>query len=469
MNETISNKETLEYLGVKYEEKLINQIITDHKFGHSIIDIINPNYFHNDENKVIVSLIKKAKKDYDIIPDFDSLLIRTASLELKEIKKNYIIKLISKIKESVVFDALYIQKLALNFCKQQELKKSIVQIQKIIEKNEYERYDECEEILKKALSYGNNEDYGLDIFHKLSDVLSDDFRKPIRTGISKLDGIMNGGLSKGELGLILAPYGVGKTTLITKIANTAYNDGLNVLQIFFEDTSKVIQRKHLACWSGIELNELQNNKELVLAKADEMQQNGGRLILLKLPSDNTTILTIKKHIQKKISEGFRPDLILVDYIDVVKPSKEFNDVYAGEGDVMRQFETLLTEFDIAGWTATQGNRKSLNTEIVEGDQMGGSIKKGQVAHFIMSIGKSLPQKETSRATITIIKSRFGKDGMIFEDVEFDNARVSVSMDNVKFGVSRTTFDDNTKKENQQRVSEIFNNRKELLKIKTEEN
>jgi replicative DNA helicase len=280
---------------------------------------------------------------------------------------------------------------------------------------------------------------------------------------------MNGGLSKGELGLILAPYGVGKTTLITKIANTAHNDGLNVLQIFFEDTPKVIQRKHLACWSGIELNELQNNKELVLAKADEMKQNGGRLILLKLPSDSTTILTIKKHIQKKISEGFRPDLILVDYIDVVKPTKEYNDIYAGEGDVMRQFETLLTEFDVAGWTATQGNRKSLNTEIVEGDQMGGSIKKGQVAHFIMSIGKSLTQKETSRATITIIKSRFGKDGMIFEDVEFDNARVSVSMDNVKFGVSRTTFDDNTKKENQQRVAEIFNNRKELLKIKTEEN
>jgi replicative DNA helicase len=469
MNDTINSKETLEYLGVKYEEKLINQIIKDRVFGNNIIDIINPNYLHNDENKIIIGLIKSAKKDYDIIPDFDSLLIRAASLDVKEIKKNYIIKLISKIKEAEVHDALYIQKLAINFCKQQELKKSIQQIQKIIEKNQYERYDECEEILKKALSYGNNEDYGLDIFHKLSDVLSDDFRKPIRTGISKLDGIMNGGLSKGELGLILAPYGVGKTTLITKIANTAYNDGLNVLQIFFEDTSKVIQRKHLACWSGIELNELQNNKELVLAKADEMKQNGGRLILLKLPSDNTTILTIKKHIQKKISEGFRPDLILVDYIDVVKPSKEFNDIYAGEGDVMRQFETLLTEFDIAGWTATQGNRKSLNTEIVEGDQMGGSIKKGQVAHFIMSIGKSLPQKETSRATITIIKSRFGKDGMIFEDVEFDNARVSVSMDNVKFGVSRTTFDDNTKKENQQRVSEIFNNRKELLKIKTEEN
>lgn len=469
MNETINNKDTLEYLGVKYEEKLINQIITDHKFGNVIIDIINPNYFNNDENKVIVSVIKKAKKDYNIIPDFDSLTIRVASLDLKEIKKNYIIKLISKIKESEVYDALYIQKLALNFCKQQELKKSIAQIHKIIEKNEYERYDECEEILKRALSYGNNENYGVSVFHKIDDVLSEDFRQPIRTGITKLDEIMNGGLSKGELALILAPYGIGKTTLMTKIANTAHGDGLKVMQIFFEDSLKVIQRKHLACWTGIELNELGNNKEFVLNKAKELEDNGGDIRLFKLPSSNTTMATIKKLILKTISEGFKPDIIVLDYIDVVKPIKEAIDAYNSEGDIMRDFESLLSELDIAGWTATQGNRSSLNTEVVEGNQMGGSIKKGQIAHFIMSIGKSLPQKETNKATITILKSRFGKDGMIFEDVEFDNARVSVSMDNDKFAVSRTTFKNNTQKENQQRVAEIFNNRKNILNITTEQN
>jgi replicative DNA helicase len=469
MDETVNKKETLEYLGVKYEEKLINQMIIDQKFGNNIIDIINPNFFSNDDNKILISVIKQAKKDYNIIPDFDSLSIRVADLELKELKKNYILKLITKIKDLVVHDALYIQKVALNFCKQQELKKSISQIQKIIEKHQYERYDECEEILKKALSFGNTENDGVDILHDIISVLSDDFRNPIRTGIAKLDEVMNGGLSKSELGLILAPFGVGKTTLITKMANTAYNDGYKVLQIFFEDKTKIIQRKHLACWTGIELNELHNHKEEVFNKTEEVKKNGGRLVLLKLPSDGVTMPMIRKHIEKKISEGFRPDIVLLDYIDCVSPSKEYTDVFTSEGAVMRQFETILSDFDMAGWTCVQGNRQSLNSEVVEADKMGGSIKKGQVAHFIMSVGKSLQQRETHKATITILKSRFGKDGMIFEDVEFDNSRIAVSMDNSTFGVTRTEIKNNAQKESQQRVAEIFNNRKTLLNITTEQN
>jgi ABC-type uncharacterized transport system ATPase subunit len=61
-------------------------------------------------------------------------------------------------------------------------------------------------------------------------------------------------VSKGELAVILAPFGVGKTTMMTKIGNTAVSDG-KMLQIFSRIT-KVIQRKHLACWSGYDLNSL---------------------------------------------------------------------------------------------------------------------------------------------------------------------------------------------------------------------
>ena len=64
------------------------------------------------------------------------------------------------------------------------------------------------------------------------------------------------GLAKGELGVILAPTGVGKTTILTRFANTAFNMGYNVLQIFFEDNPKIIQRKHFTCWTGIEPQKL---------------------------------------------------------------------------------------------------------------------------------------------------------------------------------------------------------------------
>jgi hypothetical protein len=156
------------------------------------------------------------------------------------------------------------------------------------------------------------------------------------------------------------------TTMITKLANSAMNDGLKVLQIFFEDTTKVIKRKHLSCWTKIPLNELSDpqwrdrlNKEI------EVRTSGkGRLLLKKFPSDGTTIPKIRQYIKKKISQGFRPDIVLLDYIDCVVPTKEFKDEYAGEGNVMRQFESMLSEFDIAGWTAVQGNRcLRLNTEV----------------------------------------------------------------------------------------------------------
>jgi hypothetical protein len=157
------------------------------------------------------------------------------------------------------------------------------------------------------------------------------------------------------------------------------------------------------------------------------EKSNGSLKLKRFPSDGTTIKTIRKYIEKKISEGFRPDILLLDYIDCVQPSRKFDDVYSGEGNVMREFETMLSDFNIAGWTFVQGNRSSIKAEVVEADQIGGSIKKGQIGHFIMSIAKSLSQKDSGHANIAILKSRFGKDGLVFQDCVFDNGRIQIDI------------------------------------------
>ena len=86
---------------------------------------------------------------------------------------------------------------------------------------------------------------------------------------------------------------------------------------------------------------------------------------------------------------------------------------------------MLSEFELFGWTAVQGNRSSISADVVTGDQMGGSIKKAQIGHFIMSIARTLPQKESGRATIAVLKSRFGRDGVVFEDCTFDNGKVFI--------------------------------------------
>ena len=76
------------------------------------------------------------------------------------------------------------------------------------------------------------------------------------------------------------------------------------------------------------------------------------------------------------------------------------DEYSGEGNVMRQFETMLAELDIAGWTAVQGNRSAIGADLVEANMMGGSIKKGQIGHFILSVAKTLEQKEEGKSNVS---------------------------------------------------------------------
>jgi hypothetical protein len=425
------DRDSLGYLGFDYQVRLMAQILTDTRFANAIIDIVDPNYFLDPYLKVIAAVLKDAKHKDDIVPDIGSIEFRLLEDVKDDMQRKFVIKQLDKIKEASLFDSFKVQDIAMKFCKQQELKKSIKEIQKIIDKGDIENYDECEGILRKALEHGDNKDDGMDIFENMDEVLVDDFRKPIRTGINGLDEYMDGGLSKGELAVILAPFGVGKTTMITKLANTAMNDGYKVLQIFFEDNPKVIQRKHLSCWTGIPLNDLALHKDEVKAVYREKmvlsKEGKGLIKLKKFPSDGTTIPMIRQYIRKKIAEGFRPDIILLDYIDCVQPSRNYDDANIGEGSVMRQFESMLAELDMAGWTAVQGNRSSIGANVVEANQMGGSIKKGQIGHFIVSIAKTLDQKENGTATMAILKSRFGKDGIIFEDITFDNARIQIDM------------------------------------------
>tara|TARA_R110000868_G_scaffold21019_8_gene87917 strand:- start:1590 stop:2999 length:1410 start_codon:yes stop_codon:yes gene_type:complete len=451
-----NEKNNFGYLGVDYQYNLINQIIVDAKFGESVIDAIDHNYFETVDLKTIVVEIKNIKDNYGSIPDFPTLEIKLKQIE-GSIVRDFTLEHLNTIRGLTVKTPKLIQEEAVKFCKQQELSKAVKKIQKLIDTGKAENFDSASEFIKTALDVGYAKEDDTTLFEGINEVLADDYRNPILTGIAKLDEVMNGGLSKTELGVVVAPFGVGKTTLATKMANSAFNHGYNVLQVFFEDQPKVIKRKHYACWTNIELNNLGAYKDEVIEKVKQMEENAkGGLKLKRFPSDGTTMKTIRKYIEKKISEGFRPDIILLDYIDCVQPSKKFDDVYAGEGNVMREFETMLSDFNIAGWTFVQGNRSSIKAEVVEADQIGGSIKKGQIGHFIMSIAKSLPQKDSGHANIAILKSRFGRDGLVFQDCVFDNARIQIDIGGEQAGITDFQAKTGINGSNQQMINSVLN-------------
>jgi replicative DNA helicase len=277
-------------------------------------------------------------------------------------------------------------------------------------------------------------------------------------GVPGIDNLLKGGMAKGEIGVILAPTGVGKSTFLTKISNNAFNLGYNVLQIFFEDNPKIIQRKHFTLWTGIAPDLLSIHKDKVMDKIKDIRLNApNKLILKKLPSDTVTINQIKNQIRKMIAEGTKIDMVLLDYIDCVVPDKNLGDEWKSEGSVMRGFEAMCHELDLVGWTATQGNRSSISSDIVTTDQMGGSIKKAQVGHVIISVAKSLQQKEMNLATIAITKSRIGKDGIVFENCKFDNELLEIDTEQ---SITLLGLEEQKEERNKERIRELLEKRKE---------
>jgi len=217
-------------------------------------------------------MIKEYNQKWDSVPTFDTLEQITKSEFQQEQIAKVVIDTLKKIKDAPISGGDFVQEKALKFCKQQELQKAITKAQKVIDGGEFENYDTLEEMIRDALQVGINENGMLSVFSNLDDVLNEDFRHPIPMGIGGIDRLLKGGLAKGEIGVVLAPTGVGKSTFLTKIANHGFNLGYNILQIFFEDNPKVIQRKHFTLWTKIHPDDMSNKKEEVLMRVKEIEE-----------------------------------------------------------------------------------------------------------------------------------------------------------------------------------------------------
>jgi replicative DNA helicase len=453
----MSNK-NFEYLGNTFQIQLLNQIIVDKDFAHSIIDVIEPTHFENKYFKTLLQLVKEYYSKYDCTPSFETLSQMVKSEFPQELMLKILNDTIKQIQNAPTEGSSFVQEKSLKFCKQQELQKAITKSQKILDSGEFENYDKLEELVRAALQVGETGNKFEDVFNNLDDVLNEDFRHPIPMGIVGIDKLLKGGLARGELGVILAPTGVGKTTILTKIANTAFNNGYNVLQLFFEDNPKVIQRKHFTMWTGIAPDDLPNHRDEVLEKARQVKEEmTNKLFLKKLPSDQYTMTQIKNMIRKMIADGHGIDMIVLDYIDCIVPDRNLGDEWKSEGSVMRGYEALCHELGVVGWTATQGNRSSISSEVVTTDQMGGSIKKAQVGHVIISVAKTLQQKEMNLATIAITKSRVGKDGVIFENCKFNNELLDIDTES---SVTFLGFEEKKEEQKRDRIKELMEKRKE---------
>lgn len=437
------DKTTLSYLGEQYQYKLVRQFMEDKNCFRDLAPIIDQNMFTGQYLRMYVGTMLEYLHKHGSVPSYSSMYAELREKAHTDVDIEICDAVIDKIRKTDADGSEQTIELATRFFKQQNIIKAAHEMLRLAGNGDLENYDRCEQLLKDALSVGSHQDYEeASLYDGLDETLSSDFRITIPTGVNKIDDILNGGIGKGELGAIVCPSSVGKTSLTTSMAAYAatyrseqnMNSGFKVLQIVFEDRIKQIQRKHFSKITQVEACNLSKEEYAsyvreILEGYEDRELINQNLRIIRLKSGEKNIEFIINLIKKHIDIGFRPDLVIIDYFECIKLTGPASMTkWDKETSTMRKIESAANELNIAIWVPIQGNKESMKTELVTMDNGGGSIGKIQVAHIIVTITKSKEDRDNNLATIRIDKNRAGSTDDF--RVIFNNGTSTISSEGV---------------------------------------
>jgi hypothetical protein len=388
--------DTLTKYGSSYQSKVVASLISDTKFLEQVTEITKPAFFESQANQWIIGELQSYFSEYHSSPTMEVFKIKIGDIEDKLLKQMVVEQLKRVYLQIGADDLPYVKKEYLTFSKNQRVKDALLKSVDLLKAGNYDKIIE--------------NDLGLDYVDSFESIIEDVKRNSISTGWDVVDELMDGGLGPGELGVVMAPSGIGKSWFLSKIACSAIQMGMNVLHYTLELSENYVGQRYTTILTGIQTTEHKERKDEIIRK---IKQTPGRVRIKYYPPQFATSKTLSAHIEKLRASGFNPNLIIIDYADLLKSSNSRDGLYAELGGIYEELRGLSGEAGIPIWTATQTNRAAIDHEVIQADSVGDSYKKVQTADFIMSVSRKTKDKLSNTGRIHIVKNRFGPDGMTF--------------------------------------------------------
>ena len=400
--------DTLVKYGQSYQSKVVASLITDVKFLEQVTEITKPAFFESQANQWIIQEVQDYFNEFRAVPTMEVFKIKVGSVEDKALKQTVIEQLKNVYTQVGADDLAYVKKEYLTFCKNQKVKDALLKSVDLLKAG---NYDKIIDTMMAASKVGVESDLGLDYIENFESILEDVKRDSCSTGWDVIDELMDGGLGPGELGVVMAPSGIGKSWFLSKIACSALQNGLDVLHYTLELSESYVGQRYTTILTNVGTADQKIRKDEIIRK---IKQVPGRVRIKYYPPQFASAKTIAAHVEKVRQIGFNPKLIIIDYADLLKSGNGNRDgLYAELGGIYEELRGLSGETQIPIWTATQTNRAAIEHEVIGADSVGDSYKKVQTADFIMSVSRKTKDKLSNTGRIHIVKNRFGPDGMTF--------------------------------------------------------
>lgn len=428
---------SFEKFGENFQTKILFHIVTDKGFALQVMDILDPDFFSNESYVEISNMIIDWNEKYNTIPSFDNLetLVKTKTED--EIQRDYLLTLIDTIRKHVdVSDKDFVVDETVKFCKQQAMRNAILNSVDLLKREEY---DKIYSVVQKALTAGSAKDVGHTYVESTLGRTTTQ-RNPIATGFDMLDGeYMAGGLSEGEIGIFLGGTGAGKSFLLAQIAYAAFKQGLTSVIYSFElaevpfalrldsKFSQIPLTTLLLDTKGNHRKEVMESIELERKRATKISGREPEVVIKEYPTRGATLPMMKNHLLQLKAKDIVPDVIIVDYADLIRPTRHYKEKRYELQDTVEQLRGWAREESVPLWTASQTNRDGWDTAVVKLSTISEAASKAMVADFVLAIGRDENLIRNDMACYYIAKNRLGRDKIPFTG-RFNTSIMDFSID-----------------------------------------
>ena len=402
--------ETFLRFGKKFQENMCQLMLEDRPFFDQISEVLRIEFFELKYLQIFAETLTKYRSKYNTHPNHEVMMsiLRTELNHCDDAAATQVRNYFARIMKSEgVEEAEYIKDKSLDFCRKQVLKGAMMQSIKLIKSSSF---DEIEKVIQDALKLGTDNNFGHNYHTDALKRFEHINRAPISTGWDRMDEIVKGGLGKNELGVVIAPTGAGKSMVLVHLAAQALKQGKTVVYYTLELKDTVVGGRFDSCLSGIPLNELRDRKEEVLSHIESVD---GTLIIKEYPTKSASVQNIKNHIEKLKKRGIEPYMVLCDYADLLRPTRQSNEKRHELEETYEGLRALAQIYEIPVWTASQTNRSGLNAEVITMESISEAFNKCFVADFIFSLSRTVQDKQSNKGRIFVAKNRNGPDGLVF--------------------------------------------------------
>tara|TARA_R110002153_G_scaffold165099_3_gene317622 strand:- start:489 stop:1841 length:1353 start_codon:yes stop_codon:yes gene_type:complete len=406
----LDEKETFLRFGKSFQENLCQLMLDDRPFCDQVSEVIDTSFFELRYLQVFIEVLLEYREKYRSHPNHEIMMteLKSGMQNQDKVVADQVRHFYARIYNSEgVEEAEYVKDKAIDFCRKQTLKSAMMKSVKLLKSSSF---DEISKVIEDAMKLGTDNNFGHDYHVDALKRFERIHRLPVSTGWERIDDIIKGGLGKNELGVVIAPTGAGKSMVLVHLAAEALKKGKTVVYYTLELKDTVVGGRFDSALTKVPLNDLFDQQDLIM---DMIKDVEGTLIIKEYPTKSASVQTIRGHVDRLIKKGMKPDMILVDYADLLRPTRSTGEKRHELEETYESLRALAQIYEMPVWTASQTNRSGLNAEVITMEAISEAFNKCFVADFIFSLSRTVTDKQANKGRIFIAKNRNGPDGLVF--------------------------------------------------------